>query len=125
MSPSYFITPPDFVDNCNKNILLIDVADIYVQSIMQLCQTTLDSLNVYLYHCDMESNESYKAWINKAVELSDAIILDPTESDLSPLKNSLRKLNKTYVYGANVDCDDVNVLTLPTQYFTEELNVRK
>lgn len=122
MSPSYFITPPDFVDNGNKNIVLIDVADTYVQVIMQLCQTTLDSLNVYLYNCDMESSND---WINKAVELSDVIILDPTESNLSPLKNNLRKLNKTYVYGVNVASDDVNVLISPTHYFTEEFNVRK
>lgn len=121
---SFFITPPDFVDNGNTNVLFIDVGDTFVATLMQMCQTSIDGYNIYLYHSDMNHDEN-SSWINKAVELSHAIILDPTDSSLSSLKNELRKLNKTFVYGYNVSEDDLNIISNPISYFIKGNNVRE
>lgn len=116
-----FITPPDIVDDPNHNILLIDVSPDDVETLAFLCAGHNEAFNVYLFNFEMPD----QSWLTKVAEFADAIVVNTNETALSPLKDVLAMLPKSYYYGpknfANNDQKHSTVL----EYFINRANERK
>lgn len=90
-----FITPPDFVDDKQHTILLIDVDPVDVETLAYLCGGHNESFNIYLYKADMLN----LAWLDEAAAKSDAIIINTVENDLSRIKDAYATKENAYHYG--------------------------
>lgn len=116
-----FITPPDFVNDPNHSILLIDASPVDVETLAFLCAGHNESFNVYLYQAEMQDVE----WLNTAASKSDAIIINTEETSISATKDMLCGLPTAYHYGPknflNTDRTHSSVL----DYFITRANDRK
>jgi hypothetical protein len=90
-----FITPPDFVDEPNHTILLIDVDPVDVETLAFLCGSHSESFNVYLYKEDLNNT----SWLEEAAKRADTIILNTIENGLSDLKKLYALRETAYHYG--------------------------
>lgn len=90
-----FITPPDFVDEPNHTILLIDVDPVDVETLAFLCGSHNESFNVYLYKEDLNNI----SWLEQAADKADAIIVNTIENGLSELKEAYAMYEHGYHYG--------------------------
>ena len=116
-----FITPPDFVDDPNHNILLVDTDPVDVETLAFLCAGHDESFNVYLYKADMEQVD----WLNAAVERADAVIVNTDINDFSPIKDKLVDLTKTYYYGPKNFLNSTRKHATVLEYFINRANDRK
>lgn len=90
-----FITPPDFVDDPNHSILLIDVDPVDVETLAFLCAGHDEAFNVYLYNEDLDDIN----WLTRAAGQVDAIVVNTTNNSLSPIKDLFVGSPKSYHYG--------------------------
>ena len=92
-----FITPPDFVDNENDNVLIVDASVTDIESVAILLSTHPRSFNIYLFRADMDA----RSWLDKAVDIADTIIVNTDPTDLSLFKSRLLSLPNTQYYDSN------------------------
>jgi hypothetical protein len=90
-----FITPPDFVDEPNHTILLIDVDPVDVETLAFLCGSHNESFNVYLYKEDLNN----LPWLEEAVDKADAIIINTVTNGISGIKEFYATSKIAYHYG--------------------------
>lgn len=90
-----FITPPDFVDDKQLTVLLIDVEPVDVETLAFLCSSHTESFNVYLYREELNNEE----WLAQAKERADVIIINTTENKLSATKEEYASDPRAYCYG--------------------------
>jgi hypothetical protein len=90
-----FITPPDFVDEPNHTILLIDVDPVDVETLAFLCGSHNESFNVYLYKEDLNNI----SWLEEAAAKAETIIINSIENGLSELKEIYAARISSYHYG--------------------------
>ena len=90
-----FITPPDFVHNDNHTVVLIDATDQQVNDLAEFCRTASISYNVYIYRNGM--NDIH--WLNSALALADAFIVNTEPNELSPVKDHITQSPKSWHYG--------------------------
>lgn len=81
---SNFVTPPDFVKDNLHTVTVVDATVDDVELLGLMCQHTNESFNIYLYRNEMNNIE----WLNKAIALSDAVIVNPLNNNEELLKNS-------------------------------------
>lgn len=116
-----FITPPDFVEDPNHNILLVDVDPVDVETLAFLCANHDESFNVYLYKEDTNNVE----WLNQAALLADAIIVNTIETGLSSIKDRFVDAPKTYHYGPKNFLNNSRRHNSVLDYFIQRANERK
>lgn len=115
-----FITPPDFVEEPNHSILLVDVDPVDVETLAHLCAGHDESFNIYLYKADMEET----AWLDKCISRVDAIIVNTVENEFSPIKDKMVDLTKTYHYGPKNFLSNNRQYVNFLEYFINRSNVR-
>lgn len=106
---SNFVTPPDFVEDNLPTVTLIDCDDAAIESIARLCAVGDECFNVYVYRSDMND----KPWLDRAIDLSEAVILNLQNQDLEYLCAN----KKTYYYGAETFLCPATKITIPDEYF--------
>ena len=116
-----FITPPDFVEDSQHTILLIDVDPVDVETLAHLCANHDEPFNVYLYKADMNNLK----WMGDAAYRSDIIIINTIENELSPEKDPLVDLLKTHHYGQKNFLNNSRKLHNIYEYFVNRANERK
>ena len=116
-----FITPPDIVEDSQHTILLIDVDPVDVETLAHLCANHDEPFNVYLYKADMNDEQ----WMGDVAYRADAIIVNTIENELSPVKDSLVDLLKTFHYGPKNFLNNSRKLNNIYEYFVNRANERK
>lgn len=116
-----FITPPDFVEDKQHTILLIDVDVVDVETLAHLCATHDESFNVYLYKEDMNNVQ----WLRDVAYKSDVIIINTEENSLTPIKDEYVDLMKSYHYGPKNFLANDRKLPSIYEYFVNRANERK
>ena len=113
---SNFITPPDFVEDAFHTVTVVNATMDEVELLGRMCKGSDDQFNIYLYRTEMNDTD----WLTRAVELSDAVIINSNVRDAAI--DNLYKLDKTYYYG------DKNIIATATkvdnvfQYFAIRYN---
>lgn len=108
---SNFITSPDFVENNLHTILLIDPSENEVTDSALICKNVGTDFNVYIY---LEKDKDYE-WLEKAFNLSDAVIINTTINELSKVKDQMVGHPKSRYYGPKNFFDNNRRLT-PMEY---------
>lgn len=90
---SNFITPPDFVEDKFHTVTVVNATVTEVELLARMCKGSDDQFNIYLYRSEMND----KNWLERAVELSDAVIVNTSQRDSAV--DQLCALDKTYYYG--------------------------
>lgn len=116
-----FITPPDFVEDQQHTILLIDADPVDVETLAHLCATHDESFNVYLYKEDMNDTK----WMSDVAYRADIIIINTIENGLSSEKDALVDLMKTYNYGPKNFLNNSRKLNNIYEYFVNRANDRQ
>jgi len=113
---SNFITPPDFVDEPLVTVTVVNATLDEVELLARMCENTDPQYNIYLYRSEMNDSE----WLQKAIELSEAVIVNATTPDFDDICD----LEKSFYYG---DRDIISRATkIPTvlHYFTFKTGVK-
>jgi len=92
---SNFITPPDFIENDLHTILLIDPTEMEVQDTALICKNVGTDFNVYIY---LEQYKDFE-WLERAFNLSEAVIINTTSNELSKVKDQMVSHHKASYYG--------------------------
>lgn len=108
---SNFITPPDFVDDKFHTVTVVNATNEEVELLGRMCKGSDDQFNIYLYKTDMND----LLWLKKAVELSDAVIVNTDQLD--HVLEDLLVLDKTYYYGERNFLVQANRVENVFQYF--------
>jgi hypothetical protein len=116
-----FITPPDFVSDPNHTILLVDVDPVDVETLAHLCAGHDESFNIYLFKEGM----SELGWYDECVALAHAIIVNTNETELSPAKDQLVDMPKTFHYGPKNFLNNPRGLENFLDYFIQRANERQ
>jgi hypothetical protein len=111
--PSNIITPPDFVENENTNILIIDAELGDIENITLYLQTCFQYYNVYLYRDVMLDPD----WLTRAIQLASSIIINTEESACQSAKNQLLQDPRTWYYGPQQFLGNRQKLSRPLEYF--------
>jgi len=112
---SNFVTPPDFVDNTNPNVLVIDADWEDVENVALWAQHSVANYNVYLYTDIMLDD----AWLDRAIEQAHVIIVNTAPSDCSPRKNQLISDTRTWYYGPREFLGNPRQLSTPLDFFIQ------
>ena len=116
-----FITPPDFVDEKNHTILLIDVDPVDVETLAFLCGSHNESFNVYLYKEDLNN----LPWLAEAVTKADAIIVNTIPNHLSSIKDAYATYENAWHYGPKQFLKNTRKLNAAIEYFVNRANEQK
>jgi hypothetical protein len=116
-----FITPPDFVEDKNHTILLIDVDPVDVETLAYLCAGHDESFNVYLYKQDLNNLE----WLSDAAHIADTILINTEANSLSTIKDGYVDLLKSYHYGSKHFLNNPRHISGILEYFVNRSNDRK
>lgn len=113
---SNFITPPDFVNDDNYSVLVIDATWDEVETIALWCQSASNQCyNVYLYNDLMDDRE----WLSQAISCSNAIVMNTVESNCQEVKNTLVKDSRMWYYGPSRYLANTNRLEKPLDFFVQ------
>jgi hypothetical protein len=108
---SNFITPPDFVQDQFHTVTVVNATLEEVELLGRMCKGSDDQFNIYLYRSEMNDTE----WLDRAVELSDAVIVNTSTRD--PVADQLCTLDKTYYYGPHTFMTESIKVDTVFQYF--------
>lgn len=114
---SNLVTPPDFVDDKLHTVTVVNASKLEVEALARMCEHTDEFYNIYLYRSDMEDAE----WLQKAVDISDAVIVN---TDINDHKN-LCALDKTYYYGSQLFLENPKKIVEPLHYFAARVKSTK
>lgn len=106
---SNLVTPPDVVNNGLHSVLLVDPEQADVDAVVRFCQYSDKAFNVYVYTPNMDNHD----WLNQAVDVSDAIIVNSRTLDYK----EICRLEKTFYYGDTVLIGNQKKIVDPVQYF--------
>ena len=106
---SNLVTPPDVVNNGLHSVLLVDPEQADVDAVVRFCQYSDKAFNVYVYTPNMDNQD----WLNQAVDVSDAIIVNSRTLDYK----EICRLEKTFYYGDTVLIGNQKKIVDPVQYF--------
>lgn len=116
-----FITPPDYVEDRQHTLLLIDVEPSDVETLAHLCATHDESFNVYLYKEDLNDLK----WMRDVAYRADAIIINTVQTGISNDKDMLVDLTKSYHYGPKNFLNNNRKLSSVYEYFVNRAHERK
>jgi hypothetical protein len=91
---SNFITPPDFVDEPLTTVTVVNATLDEVELLARMCENTDPQYNIYLYRSEMNDRE----WLQKAIELSEATIINAATTDFDDF-DDICDLENVYYYG--------------------------
>jgi hypothetical protein len=118
---SNFITPPDFVDDEQHTVTIIDASPVDVETLAILCSGNDESFNVYLYKYDLDNLE----WLDAAVARSHVLIVNTEETTISSVKDRLAALPQAYYYGPKNFLANANKINNILDYFSQRANERQ
>jgi hypothetical protein len=116
-----FITPPDFVEDPNYNILLVDVDPVDIETLAYLCAGHTEAFNIYMYKEDLDDI----LWFNDCVTRADAIIVNTENNSFSTIKDRLADLDKTFYYGSKRFLNNPRQCQTVLDFFVNRANERK
>lgn len=108
---SNFITPPDFVTDQFHTVTIVNATVEEVELLGRMCKGSDDQFNIYLYRSEMNDAE----WLTRAVELSNAVIVNTDVRD--SITDRLCILDKTYYYGPHTFVTPATKVDTVFQYF--------
>lgn len=92
---SNVITPPDFVRNNFKSVLLVDPTPEELEAVVVFCSGSKQDLNIYVYLEDMKDT----TWLLNAASISSTVIVNTVPNSISMLKDRISTTEKSYYYG--------------------------
>jgi len=107
------ITPPDFVDNENHTVVLVDPSADELDHLSEFFRNARFSYNVYVYRNGMNDID----WLNQAIAKSDAFLVNTAINELSPVKDRIAESRKAWYYGPKRFLGNNNSITSPEKYF--------
>jgi hypothetical protein len=113
---SNFITPPDFVDEPLTTVTVINATLDEVELLARMCENTDPQYNMYLYRSEMNDRE----WLQKAIELSEATIINSATTDFDDLCDG----ENTYYYGDRELISRATKIPTILHYFTVKTGVK-
>lgn len=116
-----FVTPPDFVDDPNHTVLLIDADPVDAETLAHLCAGHDEAFNIYLYKADMHQ----LSWLDIAVLKADVILINSEENNISPIKDKIATLSKSFHYGPKHFLNNTRTIANVYEYFIKRSNERK
>ena len=115
------ITEPDYVDDQNHTVLLVDIATNDIETLAFLCSNHDEEFNLYCYQEPMNNVE----WLKSVALRADAIIVNTEINALSPLKDRLVDSPKAYYYGPKNFFNNNRKYNNVLDYFIQRANERK
>lgn len=109
---SFIVTPPDFIENQNLSVTLIDTTESDLNEIVDICRTSNRCYNLYYYADTMQNSE----WLSAVVERSSAVIVN-LGTNQNFFKKLLLEMPKTWYYGSSIYSNNKNYLNTPTEFF--------
>jgi hypothetical protein len=113
---SNIITPPDFINDENTQILIIDPDWNDVDTLSLWLQNTAKTYNIYVYTDVMMEPE----WLESAIGLAHVIILNTQDSACTPIKNKLIKDSRTWYYGPHRYLGNTRQIADLIEYFKNQ-----
>lgn len=110
---SNFITPPDFVTEEKHTVVLIDADWSDVERLADVCRNVNTEFNVYLYSSPMGD----EPWLDKALSVADAIVVNTDNSEISTIKDRLCDRDNCWYYGEKNFVTNTKRLANPLEYF--------
>jgi hypothetical protein len=111
---SNFIGPPDFVDDDNNHtVLIIEPDQKTILDLGLICKSAGTDFNVYFYHHNFDD----LAWLEKAFNRANAVIINTDPTPLSYIKDRLVDHPKSYIYGPKNFLGAMKKLESAQQYF--------
>ncbi len=115
------ISPPDFVDDPNHTVLLVDATFTELEMLAHLCSVHEESFNLYWYPAFANNLD----WMNQVALRADAIIVNTEINELSPVKDRLVDAPKTWHYGPKNFLSNNRKHNTVIDYFIQRANERK
>ena len=115
------ISPPDFVDDPNHSVLLVDVSYDDLATLAHLCSVHDESFNIYWYPSFANNID----WMNSVALRADAIIVNTEINEFSPIKDRLVDAPKTWHYGPKNFLNNSRKYHNVLDYFIQRANERK
>ncbi len=116
-----FVTAPDFVNENNFTVLLVDASADEVEMLAYLCGNHEESFNIYLYRED----HSDLLYLNRCADRADAIIVNTEENGLSTTKDHFVDMPKTWYYGPKNFLGNPRRINNVIEFFINRANERK
>ncbi len=91
---SNYITPPDFVSEVKHTVTIVDALVDEIETLCKITENSNEDFNIYLYRSEMNN----QAWLDQAVEKSEAVIINLNNSK----QFDLCKRSNAYYYGPAV-----------------------
>lgn len=90
-----FITAPDFINENEHTILIVDAAPIDIETLAFLCASHSESFDIYLYKESMED----LGWLIQAAGKANTILLNTVKNSISAVKETYAAKENVYHYG--------------------------
>lgn len=90
---SNLITPPDFVDESLHTVTLVNLTEHDIELVARMCAASDEMFNMYVYRTEMQD----LPWLDRAVDISDAVILNCAVDFESNFK--ICNMEKTHTLG--------------------------
>ena len=108
-----FITPPDQVPASGAHrVLLVDASPEEVEAIAYICSNLDRDFDIYLYRDELND----AAWLATVAGYVDALVINSTETYLTPIKSLFYQSPKAFVYGP---VTGANTVQSAVEYFTQ------
>jgi|TARA_B110000263_G_scaffold219481_1_gene206742 hypothetical protein len=117
---SNFITPPDFIEDDNHSVLLVDPSEADVVEISLLCKQVGTDFNVYIY---LEQYDDLK-WLEEGFNRSDAVCINTQPNEISKVKDQLVEHFKSHHYGPKRFLDINRRMDNPIEYFINYVKIK-
>lgn len=110
---SNIITPPDFLDNDLKSVLVIDPEWSEIEDLALVLKASPKAYNVYVYLAGMDKVE----WLEEAARKADTVIVNTIETDISHIKDRIAVKLSSYYFGPKNFLMNPNRIERPIDYF--------
>ena len=113
---SNIVTPPDFVEENETSVLLVDVQWTDVEDVALWCKTAPKSYDIYIYQDIMLDPE----WLIQSVNRVKVVIMNMETSAISDIKKDLLRTPKVHYYGIDKFLSNPQHLGKPLDWFIND-----
>lgn len=115
------ISPPDYVDEPNHTVLLVDTSYEDLELLAHLCSVHDENFNIYWYPAGANNLD----WMNDVAHRADTILVNTEPNEFSFIKDRLAVLPKAYHYGPKNFLNNNHKHESVLDYFIRRANERK